>query len=134
MKRSAVPLAGAALLTAAALARLPSLPVLLKRPATLFDRTRDPGAGPSLVLMTRAATLLPAGAAVAVRATSGILEQSSYCRQLAASLLPGHLVVAAGEEERRARFLILVGPDARAKIDGRLLFAAPQGAIWEIAP
>jgi len=132
MRRSAVPLAGAALLTAAALARLPPLPVLLQRPATLFDRTRDPGAGPTLVLLTRALVVIPRGASVAVRASSGIPAESSYCRQLAAGLLPDRVVLPS-DAESRADFLVLAGPPTPVDVRGRLLLATPQGAIWELA-
>jgi len=130
MKRDSVPLAGAALLAVLAVTRLPPPRALFFAAATPFDRTRDPGAGPSFVLMTQAAQLIPPGASVAVRAASGREEQSSYCRLIAVGLLPGRRVLAA-ERQGEADFLVVAGAEAYQAPGARLLLQTPQGTLWE---
>jgi hypothetical protein len=133
MRREAAPLLGAALVTAVALARLPPPRSLLRPAATPFDRSRDPGAGPSFVLMTRAAALIPPGASVAIRAASGSLAESAYCGQIAAGLLPGRKILPAASHEG-ARFLVVAGKNPPEQEHARLLLKTPQGAVWEFLP
>ncbi len=133
MRREAAPLVGAALLAAVAFARLPAPRALLHPPATPFDRTRDPGAGPTLVLMTQAAALIPRGASVAVRAASGSDTESAYCGQIAAGLLPGRRILPTGADSV-ARYLVVAGENPPEQDRGRLLLTTPQGAVWELLP
>ena len=132
MRRAVVPLAGAGLLVAVAVLRLPPPHALLSATATPFDRSKDPGAGPTLVLVTAAARLVPPGASVAVRAVSGSAEETAYCTLLAASLLPGRDVQAAETpvESGRPDYVIVAGANAASQDFGQLLFESPQGAVW----
>lgn len=132
MRRAVVPLAGAGLLVAVAALRLPPPGALLRPSATPFDRSKDPGAGPTLVLLTAVAPLVPPGASVAVRASSGSAEETAYCTLLAASLLPGRDVQAAEApvEAGKPEYVIVVGANAARQDFGRLLFESPQGAVW----
>jgi len=135
MRRAVVPLAGAGLLVAVAVLRLPPPRALLAPTATPFDRSKDPGAGPALALLTAADPLLPSGAPVAVRAASGSADETAYCTLLAASLLPGREVQAAETslESGRAEYVVVVGAGGAPSEFGRIVLESPQGAVWRRA-
>jgi len=136
MRRAAVPLAGALLLVAVAARRLPPPRELLRPVATPFDRSLDRGAGPALLLLTRAAPLVPVGASVAVRAATGDPAASAYCSLLGASLLPGRTVVPADlpVERTKPAFVIFLGRNPPRRDSGSLLLQTSQGAVWKTAP
>jgi hypothetical protein len=133
MKRAALPLAGSAILVAVAVLRLPPPRLLLRQVATPFDRSKDPGAGAHLILLTQVSALIPKGASVAVRAASGDPTQSVYSTLQAMSLLPGREILPPESDIREARpdFLLLAG-QADDDVPGRLLLRTPQGALWKL--
>jgi hypothetical protein len=129
-------LAGALVLLIVAAARLP-VRSLFRRPATPFDRTQDPGAGPTLALLTRASAFIPAGAKVAVRSVSGRADESAFCSLLAKSLLPSAKIVSPETSlvgSDRPDFVILAGLDAPDQVPGRLLLRTAVGAVWDVRP
>lgn len=136
MKRATIPLAGAALLVAVTILRMPPPSALIRRAATPFDRSRDPGSGPAFILFTQASALIPDGARVAVGAPSRDVEESFHAYQLAAGLLPKRSVVIAPRASPPVSpgvdFLIVLGGEPPPLPRARCLLRVAQGTVWRL--
>jgi len=128
-------LAGAALLTALAIARLPSFPDLVHPPSTPFDRSAMPASAVSYRLFQAAAAVVPAGASVAVLAQPRDAARETALHREAVALLPGRKVVPAAlwglptGRESQADFLIVAG-GIPSPPPGTLLLEMPRGTVF----
>ena len=131
-------LAGAALLTALAIARLPPFPELVHAPSTPFDRSTMPGSAVSYRLFQAAAAVVPAGASVAALSQPRDAMRETSLHREAVALLPGRKVVAAAlwdaptGRESEADFLVVAG-GIPSPSPGTLLLEMPGGTVWRRA-
>ena len=136
-----VPLIGAGVLVAFALASLPWGENLLRRPRTLFDRSAARAVAPGYALVAAAAPRIPAGAVVVVRTEPRDPVAETYYHRFADALLPGRRAVPAAfyneflppELTRSAQFVLVVGPRP-SETPGELVFEIPEGTMWRVSP
>jgi len=129
LKRAILPLAGAALLVAAAALRLPRPFTLLRPDANPFRRTVSPFDGRLYALAQAAEPSIPSGARVAVDLPGRTPQESAYCAMVVSGLLPGRDVrpVPAPPDWAPA-FRIRVGRLVEAD-GGELLFRLSDGEV-----
>jgi hypothetical protein len=129
-------LAGAAVLTALAISRLPHFPEALRAPSTPFDRNAAPGAVASYKLFQEASPVFRSGASVAALSVPRNAVRETSLHRYAVALLPGRKVLPAAlwnkptHLEDRADFLIVAGRRPAAP-PGRLLLETPWGSVWQ---
>ena len=134
------PLAGAAVLTALALASLPWAEGL-GRPRTPFDRSSSRALGPGYALLNDAARVVPEGSTFVVRTEPPDARFESWYHRLGVSLLPQRRALPAAylgsftrpEAWRDAEYLVLVGPRP-AEPKGELLLETSCGTVWRRHP
>ena len=128
-------MAGAAILLAAAIARLPSPRALFYPPLTPYDRGQVHLA-PAFVLLTAARDVVPPGASVTV--TSEPLDPvlDSGTHHMGIALLPGRLVLPAAlfdrarpDLARQADYIVVVGRQPSEPPGDRLL-SIREGSVW----
>jgi hypothetical protein len=128
--RFGLPLLGAAVLAAYALATVP-WKSLGHRPRTPFDAS---AAGPAVAsgyrLLRDAEGRIPAGATVAVATEPRDPVRDGYLQRFAVALLPGARVVPAGSA---ADFVAVVGPRPDPA-PGELVLATAEGSLWRRRP
>jgi hypothetical protein len=129
-------LLSAAILVGFSIAWLPPSPALLEAPVTPFDRIPVPVISQSYRLLWRIASMLPAGASVAIRSEPRNPGFESSLFQNGVGLLHGRKVLPAAlwgqpvpEIEAQADFVIIVGPKP-ASPPGTLLFESSDGSLW----
>ena len=127
-------LAGAAVLTALAVSRLPHFPEALQTPSTPFDRSGAPAAF-DYKLFHEAAAIVPPGASVAALSEPRNAVRETSLHRMAVALLPGRKVLPAAlwdnptHLEAQADFLIVAGGKP-ASPPGRLLLETPRGSVF----
>lgn len=127
-------LAGAAVLTALAIARLPPFPDLFHLPSTPYDRSAPETAAVYRLFQT-AAAVIPAGASVASLSQPRHPVRETELHRQAVALLPGRKVIPAAlwdqptGREAQADFLIVTGPRP-SPAPGTLLAETPSGSVW----
>jgi hypothetical protein len=137
VRRAALALAGAAILAAVSLARVPWGRDLLRRPRTPFDRSAANAMAPVFALLSAAAGVVPAGASVAARTEPPDPIQETWVHRFAVSLLPDRRVLPVAlygralpeGDWRKADYFVIVGPRP-ARDPGRLLLETPDGTVW----
>jgi hypothetical protein len=129
-------LAGAAILTALATAKLPHFPEALRAPSTPFDRNPAPGAAADYKLFQEAAAVVPSGASVAALSEPRNAVRETSLHRMAVALLPGRKVLPAAlwniptHLEDQADFLIVASGNP-APPPGRRLLETPWGSVWQ---
>jgi hypothetical protein len=137
-RRMLVPLAGAAILVAFALASLPRAEDLLRRPRTPFDRSASYPATPVFALLSAAARVIPPTASVVVQTEPRDASRETYDYRFAVALLPERTVLPASEYDRflppsvwdEAEYLVVLGgrpPSA----PGELVLETSDGTLWK---
>jgi hypothetical protein len=127
-------IAGAATLTALAIAGLPRFPDLFQAPSTPFDRSA-PEAAAVYRLFQAAATVIPPGSSVAPLSQPRHPVRETELHRQAVALLPGRRVIPAAlwdeptGREAEAEFLIVAGPWP-SPAPGTLLAETPRGTVW----
>jgi hypothetical protein len=133
-------LAGAALLLAATMTRLPRPQALFHPPRTPYDRGPQPHLAPAFVVLTRAREVVPLGASVTVTSEplDSVLDSSTH--HMGVALLPGRLVLPAAlygiarpDLARQADYIVLVGQQP-AEPPGRRLLSLNEGSVWSRRP
>lgn len=141
---TAILIAGAAVLLGMGAARLPAPAEILRRPATPYDRTDATGAAPAFLLLSRAAGVVPPGAAAAVRAQPRSAVDETMLHFIGVALLPGRRVLPAAawsqftpDYESQAEYIVVVGPPPPPGYGDadrlRLLYSDPTGTVWKRA-
>jgi hypothetical protein len=129
-------LAGAVILTALAISKLPRLPEVLRAPSTPFDRNPAPGAVADFKLFREAASVVPPGASVAALSQPRNAVRETSLHREAVALLPGRRVLPAAlwnnatHLEDQADFLIVAGGKPEPP-PGPLLLETPWGSVWQ---
>jgi hypothetical protein len=128
-------LAGAAILSALAIAKLPRFPEFLRAPSTPFDRNPAPGAVAEFKLFREATSVVPPGASVAALSQPRNAVRETSLHREAVALLPGRKVLPAAlwnnatHLEDQADFLIVAGGKPEPP-PGSLLLETPWGSVW----
>jgi hypothetical protein len=126
--------AGAVILTALAIVRLPRFPDLVRAPSTPFDRSA-PDTAAVYRLLQAAAAVIPSGASVAPLSQPRHPVRETELHRQAVALLPGRKVIPAAlwdeptGRETEAEFLIVAGPRP-FPAPGTLLAETPRGSVW----
>ena len=129
MKRDQVPLLGAAVLAAYALATVPWASVG-QRPRTPFDASAaGPAVGSGYALLRDASARIPAGASVVVVTEPRDPVRDEYLQRFGIALLPQARLVPPGGKDFDADFVVVVGARP-ATPPGELVFDSPQGSLW----
>jgi hypothetical protein len=129
VKRAILPLAGSALLVAAAMLRLPRPFTLLRPDPNPFRRTVSPFDGRLYALAQAAGPSIPNGARVAVELPGRTPQESAYCAMVVSGLLPGRDVRPAPATPGWVpAFLIRVGRSVEVD-GGEILFRLPDGEV-----
>jgi hypothetical protein len=139
VRRAALALAGAAILAAVSLTRVPWGRNPLRRPRSPFDRGVTSSVASGFALLSEAARLLPPSVSVVARTQPPDPVAETYFHRFAVSLLPGRRVLPAAmygvatppEMWRAAQYLVLIGPPP-AQPPGRLLLETPEGTVWRL--
>ena len=139
--RLLAPLAGAAVLVAVSVARLPWADHPFARPRTPFDRSTAPGVAAGFALLRNAEGVIPPGGVVLVRTAPEDPTSETYFHRFAIALLPGREVLPAAyygmptppEVWNRASYVVVVGGKP-AQPPGRLLLETPDGTVWKRQP
>jgi len=133
VRRAALPLAGAALLVAAAAYRLPHTRQILEPERNPFRRSLSPFDGPAFALIDRVAADVPRGAKVAIDTSSRVDQETVYFAMVASGMLPGRDVRAhvpwLEEKSWKPDYWIVFGsrpPDAPAVP----VLQTPEGTLW----
>lgn len=132
-------LAGATILLAAALLRLPSPLALLHPPQTPYDRSKR-HLVPSFILLTAARDVVPRGARVTVTSEPPDPALDTDTHHMAVALLPGRIVLPAARWGTArpdlipsADYVIVVGAKPAA-LRGELLLTRGEGTVWRRTP
>jgi len=135
-RRTLLPIAGAALLAAFAVASLPFSSGLFRAPRTPYDRGAADFTVPAWILLLRAEPLVPRGSSVLVRAEPPDVWTDTYLHRFAVALLPGRAIRAAAlwgvpteRGDREAEYTIVVGR-LPSPPPGRLLLEIREGTVW----
>lgn len=136
-RRVALPLAGAALLAALSVARLPWSAWPFGFPATPLQHSAAQAILPDCRLLIEASRLLPEDASVLVRREPRNPWAETLFHRLAVALLPGRRVLPAAiwgspappDLELRARYVVVLGARPEPP-PGELLLTTPDGTIW----
>jgi hypothetical protein len=127
-------LAGAVVLTALAIVKLPRFSDLVHAPSTPFDRSA-PEAAAVYRLFQAAAAVIPPGASVAPLWQPRHPMRETELHRQAVALLPGRRVIPAAlwdvptGREAEAEFLVVAGPRP-SPAPGTLLAETPRGSVW----
>jgi hypothetical protein len=130
-------LAGSAVLTAFSIAALPFSRGLFHAPRTPYGDFSADFTAPAWILLSRAESLIPRGAAVLPRSEPPDPTTDTYLHRFAVGLLPGRRIVPAArwmvpsepEETRTAEYEIVLGR-APSPPPGNLLLEIPEGTVW----
>ena len=135
MRRLALPLAGAAILTGFSIAALPFSRGLFRAPRTPY------GESPAWILIQTAGPLIPRGSRVLVRVEPPDPGYDSYLHRFGVGLLPGRTIVPAAvwdvptppDVQREAEYEVVLGKKPRDP-PGRMLLETPEGTVWRRGP
>ncbi len=141
--RSEVPqlallLAGAAVLMALSVSRLPPMPDILRAPSTPFDRSTEAAAAPDYSFLWEVASHIPRGVSVAPVSEPRDPARETVLHREAVALLPGRKILPSAvwneptHLEDQAEFLIVAGPRPSPP-PGTLVFETAKGSVWRRA-
>lgn len=132
-------LAGATLLLAASLARLPSPLAVLELPPTPFHRSSK-HLEPAFVLLTYAREVIPRGSLVTVTSEPANPVLDIHTHHMAVALLPGRTVLPAAlwggprpDLAAAADYVVIVGARPQT-FAGDLLLERREGTVWRRKP
>jgi hypothetical protein len=129
-------LAGSAVLTAFSIAALPFSRGLFHAPRTPYGDFSADFTAPAWILLSRADSLIPRGAAVLPRSEPPDPTTDTYLHRFAVGLLPGRKIVPAARwgiptphDMAKAEYEIVLGRTP-SPAPGLLLLEIPEGTVW----